>query len=69
MKKYYEMDNDLKDKKINVYVSNHNYGKTYHEFQKIKNKLQMFIDTINELLDEGKITVYVYDTLMDILLK
>lgn len=34
-----------------------------------KEKIQMFIDTINELLDEGKITIYVYDTLMDILLK
>ena len=34
-----------------------------------KEKHQMLLDTINELLDEGKITVYVYNELMGILLK
>lgn len=34
-----------------------------------ENKYQILLDTINELLDEGKITVYVYNELMDILLK
>lgn len=34
-----------------------------------KNKYQILLDTINELFDEGKITIHVYNELMDILLK
>ena len=34
-----------------------------------ENKYQILLDTINELLDEGKITINVYNELMGILLK
>ena len=34
-----------------------------------ENEYQILLDTINELLDEGKITIYVYNELMGILLK